>query len=67
MTNNDGQNTRIFSENGSFIFEFEDKAGNPGSVVAQVTNIDKIVPTATLTYSDHGADQPGCDGLDGSQ
>ena len=51
ITNNGGKNTYTFTENGEFTFEFVDKVGNKGSVKANVTCIDKIKPTAKVTYS----------------
>ena len=51
VTNNGGSTSYTFADNGSFTFEFVDVAGNKGSVVAAVYNIDKIVPTATVVYS----------------
>ncbi len=42
--------TYEFTENGSFTFEFVDKAGNRGSATAKVDWIDVIPPIATLTY-----------------
>jgi len=51
ITNNNGSDTYVFTKNGSFIFEFEDEAGNPGEVVAEVTWIDKDAPVATIEYS----------------
>ncbi|MHC0039064.1 OmpL47-type beta-barrel domain-containing protein [Pseudoneobacillus sp. C159] len=51
ITNNGGSSSYTFVENGSFTFEFVDKAGNVGSVEATVTNIDKVAPTATIAYS----------------
>ena len=51
VTNNGGLTARIFTENGSFTFEFEDAAGNTGTAVAMVTWIDKTAPTATINYS----------------
>lgn len=50
ITNNSGKNTYVFIENDEFTFEFEDKYGNKGSVTASVNWIDKIVPTATVSY-----------------
>lgn len=41
--------TRTFTGNGSYIFTFSDLAGNTGSVTATVANIDKIIPTATVS------------------
>ena len=41
VTNNNGNTTYTFTENGTFTFEFMDRAGNTGSAVANVTWIDK--------------------------
>ncbi len=38
-----------FTENGSFVFEFVDEAGNTGNVTATVTRIDKVLPIITLS------------------
>ena len=51
ITNNNGSNTRTFSENGRYTFEFKDLAGNKGTAVANVTWIDRNLPVATITYS----------------
>lgn len=51
IKNNNGKDSYIFKENGKFTFEFVDEAGNVGSAVAIVSNIDKILPTATIKYS----------------
>ncbi|MDQ0902296.1 MULTISPECIES: pectinesterase family protein [unclassified Paenibacillus] len=45
ITNNNGASSYTFSQNGSFTFEFMDRAGNTGTVVASVNNIDKTAPT----------------------
>lgn len=37
VTNNDGKKTRVFKENGTFVFEFEDSNGNKGTAEAKVT------------------------------
>ena len=47
----DGSNTVVFNENGSFTFEFVDKAGNKGSATAEVNWIDKEAPNAKVVYS----------------
>ncbi|WP_433745114.1 S-layer homology domain-containing protein [Falsibacillus pallidus] len=44
VTNNDGNNSYVFTDNGSFTFQFTDAAGNPGSANATVANIDKNSP-----------------------
>ncbi len=46
ITNNGGLDTYTFSENGTFTFTFIDAAGNTGSVVVAVNNIDKTPPIA---------------------
>jgi len=51
ITNNNGNDSHTFTENGSFTFEFKDAAGNTGSATATVNNIDKVVPTSTISYS----------------
>ena len=50
ITNNDGHDTYVFTENGEFTFEFEDKNGNKGSATAKVDWIDKSAPTADVDY-----------------
>jgi hypothetical protein len=54
VTNNGGIAAYTFAGNGSFIFEFVDLAGNPGSAIATVAWIDKTAPTATVSYSNTG-------------
>ena len=50
ITNNDGKDTYVFTENGEFTFEFEDEEGNKGSTTARVNWIDKDGPTADVKY-----------------
>jgi len=50
ITNNNGSDTYVFRENGTFTFEFEDENGAKGSAEAKVTWIDKDAPTADVTY-----------------
>ena len=50
VTVKDG-NTHTFTANGEYTFEFADAAGNTGTATANVTWIDKDLPTATITYS----------------
>lgn len=45
-----GGNTHTFTENGEYIFEYVDEAGNTGMKSVSVNWIDKTVPTATVTY-----------------
>lgn len=59
ITNNNGKDTYVFTENGEFTFEFEDKYGNKGTATAIVDWIDKIIPTATIFYDiEEETDQP---------
>ncbi|XEC94553.1 GDSL-type esterase/lipase family protein [Paenibacillus tarimensis] len=48
ITNNNGASSYTFSQNGSFTFEFMDRAGNAGTVIASVNNIDKTAPTLDI-------------------
>ncbi len=50
IINNDGKDTYTFTENGSFTFEFVDRAGNKGSATAIVTWIAKV-PKYEIKYS----------------
>ncbi len=50
ITNNDGNDTYVFKENGTFTFTFEDKNGNKGETTAKVDWIDKDAPTADVEY-----------------
>ena len=59
ITNNAGKNTYVFTQNDNFTFEFVDKDGNKGKATATVNWIDKIVPTATISYDiEEETDQP---------
>ncbi len=51
ITNNGGSDTYTFTENGEFTFEFVDEMGVKGSSKAKVDWIDKIAPTAKVSYS----------------
>lgn len=48
ITNNSGNDTYKFTENGEFTFEFKDKAGNTGKATASVTNIEEKDTTAPM-------------------
>ena len=50
---NSGKAEYIFTQNGEFVFEFEDQAGNKGSKTAEVNWIDKIPPRVSLEYSNN--------------
>ena len=47
----DGTYTIRFNENGKYTIEFVDKVGNRNSVVVEINNIDRDVPTAEVTYN----------------
>lgn len=46
-----GTNKYTFNDNGEYVFEFEDLAGNTASVATEVTWIDKSVPSANVNMS----------------
>lgn len=50
ITNNNGNDSFIFNENGEFIFEYEDALGNQGSTTAKVDYIISRLPDAYLSY-----------------
>jgi hypothetical protein len=50
ITNNIWSNIYIFTGNWSFTFKFEDSVWNTWEDTATVTWIDKIIPTASITY-----------------
>ncbi len=50
ITNNNGSDTYVFTENGEFTFEFKDEYGKTGSATATVTWIDKDIPDADIDY-----------------
>lgn len=52
VTNNGGKKSYVFTQNGSFTFEFKDANGAVGRAIATVDWIDKTPPTATATYSE---------------
>lgn len=51
VTNNDGLYSYTFSQNDDFEFEVIDQYGNTNSIIASVSNIDRVLPTASLVYS----------------
>jgi len=51
VTNNGGSNEHVFTENGTFTFEFVDQAGNRGTMTATVTWIDRTPPKGAVSYS----------------
>ena len=56
ITNNGGSNEFKFIQNGSFVFEFTDAAGNANTATAEVSNIDKIAPVAqTISINNNEA------------
>ncbi len=54
VVNNNGRSEYVFTDNGEFTFEFEDRAGNRATATARVNWIDKIPPNASLSYSHTG-------------
>lgn len=50
ILNGDADGSYIFSENGTYVFEIQDEAGNIGQVTAKVTWIDLVPPTAEIKY-----------------
>lgn len=50
ILNNNGNAEYIFEDNGSFIFEFSDEAGNIVTEEITITNIDKKAPKAEINY-----------------
>ena len=48
--NNKGSKSHTFTENGEFIFEIQDEAGNTVEITASVAWIDKKAPTAEVEY-----------------
>ncbi|NEW04713.1 DUF5011 domain-containing protein [Paenibacillus sp. SYP-B3998] len=51
VLNNSGSKQVVFKENGEFIFNLEDEAGNRSSVKATVNQIDRTAPTVTVKYN----------------
>lgn len=51
IINNNGQNTFIFENNGSFEFEYVDEYGFEGNATAVVENIDKEAPQGTVSQT----------------
>ncbi|GMQ56257.1 hypothetical protein AN1V17_06500 [Vallitalea sediminicola] len=51
VTNNNSDTNYVFTDNGEFVFQVKDLAGNEKSITATVSNIDKIIPEAVITYS----------------
>lgn len=45
-----GSDTYTFSSNGQYTFEYRDAEGNLHSITAKVTWIDKVPPTASVSY-----------------
>ncbi|MDD2480777.1 MAG: DUF5011 domain-containing protein [Lutispora sp.] len=52
ITNNGGKPEYTFDKNGSFTFEFTDEAGNIGYKTVTVSNIDKSIPIAEISYDE---------------
>ncbi|MFC5451010.1 Ig-like domain repeat protein [Paenibacillus aestuarii] len=54
VTNNGGSTRHTFTNNGTFLFEYRDAAGNEGEIEAAVTYIDREAPSASIAYSQSG-------------
>lgn len=52
VVNNGGMRTYIFSDNGSFTFELSDSAGNVSTLTAEVSWIDRTLPSADIIVSE---------------
>ena len=51
IINNGGSGRYVFKNNGQFVFEFEDEAGNQGRALAQLTAIPAEGPRVAVSYS----------------
>lgn len=51
VTNNDGSDTYVFSENGTFQFEFADSYGETNVAQAEVNWINRDIPSAEVDYT----------------
>ena len=51
IINNNGSDTFVFEDNGKFIFEIQDEAGNLTQIEAVVDWIDRIAPIVSIEYS----------------
>lgn len=54
ITNNNGSPQVTFTENGTFELHYMDAAGNTGSTLLRVDNIDRTAPTGRVVYSQSG-------------
>ncbi|WP_261302431.1 DUF5011 domain-containing protein [Paenibacillus andongensis] len=54
MKPSNGSKENLFTDNGSFEFEFVDDAGNVGKAMATVNGIDRSLPYAAVTLSPSG-------------
>ena len=45
--------TKVYSENGKYSVEIEDKAGNKATIKFEVKRIDKVAPEAKVTFSNN--------------
>ena len=52
-----GKNSHTFTENGMYTFKYKDVNGEEKELIAKVTWIDKIIPTATVEYDVTGETQ----------
>lgn len=49
---NDGQKQHVFTQNGTWTFKVKDQAGNVSELPVKVDWIDKVKPTAKISYSE---------------
>lgn len=61
IQNNGWSDLYLFTGNGSFTFLYKDPAGNIGTTTATVSNIDKVKPTADITYYPDPLERTGWD------
>jgi hypothetical protein len=52
IVNNNGSASYTFEENGMFVFELQDKAGNISYITASVSWIDKVAPIGEVVYEE---------------
>ncbi|MGI6084969.1 MAG: immunoglobulin-like domain-containing protein [Acetivibrionales bacterium] len=50
ILNNNGSDTFEFVENGAFVFEYSDAAGNKGETTAEVTDFSNTISAGTIEY-----------------
>lgn len=63
VINNDGSTSYLFTDNGTFTFNFTDLAGNTGSATAEVNNIDKTPPEVVSAETQDTNSDGNIDGI----